>query len=74
MKVKDILPDYPVKIMVRMFLPENTGSEDCLFGYCRWDGKELISEDGDSYFLEEEIVKYEFDNYGLTYWIKTGWM
>lgn len=30
-------------------------------------GTELVSDDGDSYSIEEEIVKYEFDEYGLAY-------
>ena len=73
MKLKDILPNYPIKNMeVRMNGPDG---EDMLFGYCSWTGTELISEDGDNYYLNDEISKYEFSNDGrdLTYWIVVGW-
>ena len=30
-------------------------------------GTELVYDDGDSYSIEEEIAKYEFDEYGLAY-------
>lgn len=66
MKVKDILPDHPLeKIMVRV---ADKGA-DILIGFCHWTGSELISLDGDSYQLDDEIEKYEFDEEGnLTYW------
>ena len=71
MKLKDILPEQPVEhIMVRTYGPDG---EDMLFGYCMWTGSELISGDGDSYYTDEEIVDYVFDDYGLTYWIKSEW-
>ena len=51
--------------------------EDTLFGYCRWDGKELIPDDGESYYLDEKIIKYTFDTgidgVNLIYWIKMNW-
>lgn len=73
MKLKDIIPNYPLEnIEVRT---NNPFSEDILFGFCSWTGTDLISEDGDSYYLDEEIVKYEFDkkNKELIYWIKSKW-
>lgn len=73
MIVKDILPDYPVKdIQVRTNDPFG---EDMLFGYCHWTGIELISGDGDSYYLDDEISKYEFDKETgeLIYWIISEW-
>ena len=73
MKLKDILPNYPLEnIEVRT---NNPFGEDMLFGFCSWTGTDLISEDGDSYYLDEEIVKYEFDkkNKELIYWIKSEW-
>lgn len=73
MKVKDILPNYPIKnIQVRTNDP---WGGDMLFGYCHWTGENLISGDGDSYYLDEEISKYEFDkgNNKLTYWIISEW-
>lgn len=74
MKLKDILPDYPLRnIEVRTNDPDG---EDMLFGYCHWTGTELISGDGDNYYLNEEISKYEFDEEKreLTYWIVSKWI
>ena len=75
MKVKDILPKHEVNIMVRTNPPKNFICEDLLVGYCKWDGKNLISLDGDSYSIEDEITKYEYEDDGsLTYWIGSEWM
>ena len=74
MKLRDILPSYPLQnIQVRT---NDSFGDDMLFGYCHWTGSELVSGDGDSYYLDEEIVKYEFDeeNGELTYWIYSEWM
>lgn len=73
MKVKDILPSYPLKwIEVRTNDPFG---DDMLFGYCHWTGANLVSADGDNYYLNEEIVKYEFDeeNRKLIYWVASEW-
>lgn len=73
MTVKDILPNYPLNdIEVRTNDPFG---DDMLFGYCHWTGTELISGDGDNYYLDEEISKYELDeeNHKLTYWIISEW-
>lgn len=74
MKLKDILPGYPLRnIEVRTNDPDG---EDMLFGYCHWTGTELVSGDGDNYYLNEEISKYEFDEEKreLTYWIVSKWI
>ena len=71
MKLKDILPNYRVNIEVRTTDPFG---EDILFGYCHWTGTELISDDGDSYSIEEEVVKYEFGEFGLIYWFEPEWI
>lgn len=74
MKVKDILPNYPIRfIQVRTNDPFG---KDMLFGYCHWTGVNLISGDGDSYSLDDEIYRYEFDeeNNKLTYWIVSEWL
>lgn len=73
MKVRDILPSYPLKyIEVRTNDPFG---EDMLFGYCHWTGAQLVSGDGDNYYLDEEISKYEFnvETGELTYWIISKW-
>lgn len=73
LKVRDILPETPLELItVRMNGPD--GEENELFGYCAWDGKELISLDGDCYYLDEFISKYEYNEKGeLTYWIICEW-
>ena len=45
-----------------------------LFGYCSWNGEELMSLDGDTYYVEDDIEKYELDGDNLTYWIKGEWI
>lgn len=77
MKVRDILTEKPIGcIMVRCNSPVSD-EDDTLFGYCQWDGKELIPLDGDSYYLDEKISKYIFDTgidgVDLIYWIHVDW-
>ena len=69
MKVKDILPSYPLeKIMVRTNDPLKEDYDGILFGYVSWNGKELISLDGDNYYLEDEIYRWTWEDDGsLTY-------
>lgn len=73
MKLKDILPNHPVDIQVRTNDPFG---EDMWFGCCHWTGTELISGDGDSYSIDDEVYKYEFDKdgYSLTYWFEGNWI
>lgn len=72
MKLKDILPPHPLNnIEVRTNDPFG---EDMLFGFCQWTGTELISGDGDNYYLNEEISEYKFDGEHLTYWIVSKWI
>jgi len=73
--VRDILPDRPVPtIMVRTNDPFGG---DTLFGYCSWDGENLIGLDGDDYSLDEMVTKYELnydhDPCALVYWIHSFW-
>ena len=77
MKVRDILLNYhPVKIEVRTNTPDDALDEDMLFGFCHWTGTELVSDDGDDYYLDEEIYEWEYDenNNLLTYWIVSEWI
>ena len=49
--------------------------EGMLFGYAIWDGKELTGVDGDSYFLNDPIYAYEWDDEEhLTIWMKVKWI
>lgn len=73
--VKDILPLSPLsEIMVRVNSPFPDEEDGMLFGYCAWDGKKLISLDGDNYDLNDIVTRYEHDLDGnLTYWIHAEW-
>lgn len=82
MKLRDILPDHPVQIMVRTNYPENLlpslntemVEQGLLVGYCHWNGEELISDDGDYYSVNEVVSKYEYEEDGsLTYWGISEW-
>ena len=66
--------DRPVDaIEVRINSPLE-GEKDTLYGYCAWDGKKIISLDGDDYDEDEKIVRYEInDDDSLTVWVKTSW-
>lgn len=82
MKLRDILPDYPVShIMVRTNYPDDidelSKSERSLgmfFGYCSWNGEDLESLDGDTYSLDMEIEKYEMNEGGLVVWFLSDWV
>lgn len=74
MKLKDILTRPYSKIMVRTTLPDDFEG-DTLFGYCAWDGETLISLDGDTYCLDDEVERFEIDENGmLIYWFKSVWL
>ena len=48
--------------------------EDMLFGYAVWTGEELVSGDGDNYYLGDVVEKYEWDgDMDLTIWIEVTW-
>ena len=71
MVFRDALNKGPVeKITVRMNSDNGRPYKDELFGLCGWDGEKLISLDGDSYGLDEEIYRFEYDeDGGLTVWL-----
>lgn len=56
--IKETKLKVPFDIEFRFSIPE-ADIFDELFGFARWDGASLISLDGDSYFLNEEIIFYE---------------
>lgn len=77
MRLRDILTKgKPVEtIMARTNDPFGECEDGILFGYCQWDGEKLISLDGDYYSLEEEIVRFEYENENyLVYWIHSEWL
>ena len=78
-RLRDLLPaNKNVSIEYRCNAPKCDDEDDMLFGACYWDGKELISEDGDNYYLSDVIEKYEWNDphwypYDLTIWIEVKW-
>ena len=77
-RLRDLLPaNENVSIEYRCNAPKCDDEDDMLFGACYWDGKELISEDGDNYYLNDVIEKYEWNDedwpYNLTVWIEVKW-
>lgn len=77
-RLRDLLPDIgTISIEYRCNAPKCDDEDDMLFGACYWDGKELISEDGDSYYLGDIITKYMWNEetypYDLTVWIEVEW-
>ena len=73
--LRDLLPkDKKVKVEYRCNAPKIDDDEDMLFGYAVWDGKELISGDGDNYYLGDVVEKYEWESdIDLTIWIEVIW-
>lgn len=73
--LRDLLPKgKKVKIQYRCNAPEMDDEEDMLFGYAIWTGEELVSGDGDNYYLDDVIEKYEWDgDMDLTIWIEVTW-
>jgi hypothetical protein len=78
MTIKDILkPEKPIKnIIIRTNYPKNFPEVQnswfgILFGSCSWDGKNLISLDGDNYNLDDEIYGYIELEDSLIIWIKS---
>lgn len=66
-------PDNKLNIEYRCNspIPEE---EDMLMGHVYWDGKELISKDGDSYYLNDFVYAYEWVNdLHVTVWIEVKW-
>ena len=74
LRLRDLLPeDKPFDIEYRCNAPKCDDEDDTLFGYCYWDGKELISGEGDNYYLNDIIERYQCDGKHLTVWIEVKW-
>ena len=74
LRLRDLLTkDKPIDIEYRCNAPKGYDEDDMLFGYCHWDGKELISGDGDNYYLRDIVERYQCDGKHLTIWIEVEW-
>ena len=72
--LRDLLPvGKKVGIEYRCNAPKCDDEDDMLFGYCYWDGEELLSGDGDNYYLNDVIERYQCDGKHLTVWIEVEW-
>ena len=76
--LKDLLPAHKtVKVEYRCNAPKDYDEEDMLFGYAIWNGEELISGDGDNYYLRDVVEDFEwtYSDEGdyLTIWIEVIW-
>jgi hypothetical protein len=73
MILKDLLTkNKPIQVMHRCNTP--FPDIDTLFGYCYWNGETLESLDGDAYYLDDEIEKYEYWDDMLVVWFKAKWI
>ena len=73
-RLRDLLPaNENVSIEYRCNTPKCDDEDDMLFGYCYWDGEELLSGDGDNYYLNDVIERYQCDGKRLTVWIEVKW-
>ena len=74
MKLIDILSGRPLdRIEVRTNSSFDDDQNGVLFGFCAWDGSNLISLDGDNYYLDEEVTKFEWAGGNLRIWIHSEW-
>ena len=66
-------PNNKIDIEFRCNSPVSE-EEDMLMGHAYWNGEELISKDGDNYYLNDFVYAYEWLNdLYLTVWIEVKW-
>ncbi len=74
--LRDLLPaGKKVKVEYRCNAPmDGDETDDMLFGFAIWTGEELVSGDGDNYYLGDVVENYEWDHDDyLTIWIEVTW-
>lgn len=79
MTLSDVLKKFNNKnfdvIEYRTNAPVNSGEKDILAGMATYKNKMLLSLDGDSYHLSDEITKYELFKEGwLVVWYESIWV
>lgn len=71
LRLKDIVQNYDYNyIAYRAFLSDGT---DIFIGACKYINGELISLDGDTYSLDDPILKYDIDGNELEVWVDKKW-
>lgn len=70
MILKDVLNKPYEYITYRTIINIDGVPSDEFIGCCKYDGKNLISLDGDTYSLEDEIEKYKIRDDELIVWEK----
>ena len=71
LRLRDLLTkDRPFDIEYRCNAPKCDDEDDMLFGACSWNGKKLISEDGDNYYLSDVIEKYMWNEEEYPYYLQ----
>ena len=72
--LKDLLPvGHNVQVEYRCNAPKHYDEEDMLVGFAIWNGETLESGDGDNYYLNDIIERYQCDGKHLTVWIEVKW-
>lgn len=79
MTLSDVLKKFNNKnfdvIEYRTNAPAGSEEKDMLAGMAAYKNKMLVSLDGDSYHLSDEITKYELFKEGwLTVWYESVWV
>lgn len=79
MTLSDVLKKFDNKnfdvIEYRTNAPANSSEKDILAGMAAYKNRMLISLDGDSYHLSDEITKYELFKEGwLVVWYESLWV
>lgn len=75
LQVKDFCSlNEKIEIEFRCNFPIPEEEDDMLMGHAYWNGEELISKDGDNYYLNDFVYAYEWVNdLYLTVWIEVKW-
>lgn len=73
MKLIDLLNGGDVPLIMYRTNSPFEDEEDMLYGYCKYENGELISLDGDNYYLNDEIFDWEYNGEILTVWIDVVW-
>lgn len=74
MTVRDAVESLNLSEKLVIYRTYGPNDEDMFVGLCKYDGKDLIPYDGDSYSLDDEIIGFKLDKKYLTVWYKSKWL